>query len=130
MLVRRLLAWAAETVVCTALGALTWVWWLRHPTPVGDYTSAQVAACVATLALSCLVLSVVLNPIAVGVGITTGFWLSWTRHAASEDPTGLYLVGSVLLLAGLVAGTSAFSATGWAITRALRSRHHPVDART
>lgn len=39
------------------------------------------------------------------LGATLGFWVPWVVYAQRTDVTGLYLVGALLLLIGLVPGT-------------------------
>jgi hypothetical protein len=105
-----LLALAAATV-------LSWWAWLGRDTTKtldpetgnysGPYTTAQVAGVVLTLA-ALLVVAVLLRVPALPAAavMTVAFTAAWTVQAAGEDETGLYLVGTFLVLAGMTAGTT------------------------
>jgi hypothetical protein len=51
-----------------------------------------------------------LPPRHAGGAVTMGFTAAWTAHAAREDASGLFLVGALMLLAGLSVGCTAVSA--------------------
>ncbi len=114
----------AELVISLLLGAAIWAAWLGwdhtyyYDAEVGvnqgPYRPAQVAACAATVGLITALLSLRWNPFVVAAGITVGFWTVWTVQAASEDATGLYAVGAILLFGGLVLGTAVTGAAGYA----------------
>jgi hypothetical protein len=105
-----LLALAAATV-------FTWWAWLGRDTTKtldpetgnysGPYTTAQVAGAVLTLA-ALLIAAVLLQVPALPAAavMTVAFTAAWTAQAAGEDETGLYLVGTFLVLAGMTAGTT------------------------
>ncbi|WP_433720324.1 hypothetical protein ACQP2Y_35180 [Actinoplanes sp. CA-051413] len=105
-----LLALAAATV-------FTWWAWLGRDTTKtldpetgnysGPYTTAQVAGAVLTLAVL-LIAAVLLRVPALPAAavMTVAFTAAWTAQAAGEDETGLYLVGTFLVLAGMTAGTT------------------------
>jgi hypothetical protein len=105
-----LLALAAATV-------FTWWAWLGRDTTKtldpetgnysGPYTTAQVAGAVLTLA-ALLIAAVLLRVPALPAAavMTVAFTAAWTAQAAGEDETGLYLVGTFLVLAGMTAGTT------------------------
>jgi hypothetical protein len=105
-----LLALAAATV-------FTWWAWLGRDTTKtldpetgnysGPYTTAQVAGAVLTLA-ALLIVAVLLRVPALPAAavMTVAFTAAWTAQAAGEDETGLYLVGTFLVLAGMTAGTT------------------------
>ena len=105
-----LLALAAATV-------FTWWAWLGRDTTrtldpetgtsSGPYTTAQVAGAVLTLA-ALLIAAVLLRAPALPAAavMTVAFTAAWTAQAAGEDETGLYLVGTFLVLAGMTAGTT------------------------
>ncbi|MGW4940364.1 hypothetical protein ACWEOZ_02070 [Actinoplanes sp. NPDC004185] len=105
-----LLALAAATV-------FTWWAWLGRDTTKtldpatgnysGPYTTAQVAGAVLTLA-ALLIAAVLLRVPALPAAavMTVAFTAAWTVQAAGEDETGLYLVGTFLVLAGMTAGTT------------------------
>jgi hypothetical protein len=117
-----LLALAAATV-------FTWWAWLGRDTTKtldpesgnysGPYTTAQVAGAVLTLA-ALLIAAVLLRVPALPAAavMTVAFTAAWTAQAAGEDETGLYLVGTFLVLAGMTAGTTVVAL----ITARLRRR--------
>ncbi|MBA3232992.1 MAG: hypothetical protein H0T17_03440 [Propionibacteriales bacterium] len=119
----RALVLLAELVVSLLLGAAVWAAWLGwdhsyYYDPVvgayqGPYRQAQVVACALTVGLLTALLALRWNPVVVAAGITVGFWVVWTVQAGSEDDSGLFLVGSILLLGGLVLGTTVASAVGY-----------------
>ena len=103
-------------VLLAAATVATWWLWLGRDTgyqvdadghQTGPYTTAQVAGCVLTL-LALLVAAVLLRvpgPVA-GAVMTVAFTAAWTAQAAATDETGLFLVGAILVFAGMAAGTS------------------------
>ena len=121
-----LLALAAATVFAW------WAWLGRDTTmqldPVtgnysGPYTTAQVAGAVLTLAVL-LVAAVLLGVPALPAAavMTVAFTAAWTAQAAGEDETGLYLVGTILVLGGMAAGTTVVAL----LTATLRRRRNPA----
>ena len=121
-----LLALAAATV-------FTWWAWLGRDTTrtldpgtgnySGPYTTAQVAGAVLTLA-ALLIAAVLLRVPALPAAavMTVAFTAAWTAQAAGADETGLYLVGTFLVLAGMTAGTTVVAL----LTARLRRRGHPA----
>jgi hypothetical protein len=119
----RSLLGAALLAVATVV---TWYAWLGHDTeyhldeagnPAGPYTTMQVAGCVLTLVVL-LVGAVLLrvHPLVAAAAMTLAFTVAWTAHAAAADETGLFLVGTVLVLGGMAVGTTVVAL----IARALR----------
>ncbi len=53
------------------------------------------------------------------IGLTLGFCTAWTAHAAATDETGLFLVGTVLLGLGMLAGTAVLE---WVTLLVMRRR--------
>jgi hypothetical protein len=112
-------------LVCLLLGAAVWGAWLGWDhtyyydaathTNQGPYRPAQVVACAATVALLTVLLALRWHPMLVAAGITVGFWTVWTVQASGDDSSGLYVVGSALLLVGLVIGTGVAGAVGYAL---------------
>lgn len=105
---------------------VTWYAWLGHDTEyyldeagnqAGPYTTMQVAGCVLTL-VALLVAAVLLrvHPLVAAAAMTLAFTVAWTAHAAAEDETGLFLVGTILVFFGMAAGTTVVAL----IARALR----------
>jgi hypothetical protein len=121
-----LLALAAATV-------FAWWAWLGRDTTMqldpetgnysGPYTTAQVAGAVLTLAVL-LVAAVLLGVPALPAAavMTVAFTAAWTAQAAGEDETGLYLVGTILVLGGMAAGTTVVAL----LTATLRRRRNPA----
>jgi hypothetical protein len=67
---------------------------------------------------------------AAAVGVSLGFWLVWTAYAASQDGSGLYAVGSLMLAVGLAGGTALAASVGaWVrtATDAVRRRRTRRD---
>ena len=104
-------------LVLAAATVFTWWAWLGRDTTKtldpetgnysGPYTTAQVAGAVLTLA-ALLIAAVLLRVPALPAAavMTVAFTAAWTAQAAGEDETGLYLVGTFLVLAGMTAGTT------------------------
>jgi hypothetical protein len=106
-------------LVVAALSALAWIAWmgwdqeyqLDPQTGVysGPYEAWQVIGC----ALSLLVLLVGAvwagaQPVLASAALTLAFTVAWTVQA-SDDVTGMYGVGMLMLLVGLSVGTAAVS---------------------
>lgn len=124
-----------EFLVSLLLGAAVWGAWLGWDhsnyydaavgSSQGPYRPAQVVACAVTVGLVTALLALRWNPFVVAAGITVGFWVVWTRQASSADESGLFVVGAILLLGGLVVGTAVAAAVGYALrplVRRLRGR--------
>ena len=109
---------------------LAWWAWLGRDTTMnydpatdtysGPYTTWQVAGAVLTLLLL-LIAAVLLrvNPLVAAAAMTISFVVAWTVSAASQDESGLFLVGAVLVAIGMTAGTAVVAA----ITSRLRRPH-------
>jgi len=113
--------------LCALAAATVFAWWawLGRDTEMyldpetgsyaGPYTTAQVAGLVLTL-VALLVAAVLARvPALPAAGVmTVAFTAAWTVHAAAEDETGLFLVGTILVLAGMAAGTTVVALlTSW-----------------
>ena len=123
--------------LCTlaAVTVLTWWAWLGRDTEMqldpatgnysGPYTTAQVAGAVLTLA-AVLVAAVLLRVPALPAAavMTVAFTAAWTAQAAATDETGLFLVGTILVLAGMAVGTAVVALA----TAALRRTRHPASS--
>ena len=104
-------------LILAAATVLSWWAWLGRDTTKtldpatgnysGPYTTAQVAGAVLTLA-ALLIAAVLLRVPALPAAavMTIAFTAAWTVQAAGEDESGLYLVGAILVLAGMTAGTA------------------------
>jgi hypothetical protein len=117
----------AGAVVLAAATVLTWYLWLgrddeyqidANGVASGPYTTGQVAGCVLTL-LVLLVAAVLLGvrPLIAAAAMTIAFTVAWTAQA-SEDETGLFLVGAIMIFVGSAVGTSVVAFA----THALRHR--------
>ncbi|MCA2214856.1 hypothetical protein [Jidongwangia harbinensis] len=105
-------------VALAGVTVLVWWGWLGGDTtkeldPVtgnetGPYSAMQVAGCVLTLSavLVVAVLAGVPRRPAAAV-MTVSFTVAWTVQAAAADDSGLYLVGAILVAAGMTVGTAA-----------------------
>jgi hypothetical protein len=119
---RRSTPWfqASGALAVAVLSAVLWFAWMGWDTqyqvdPVsqvtsGPYEAWQVIGCVLSL------LVVFVGALLAGVralwasaALTVAFTAAWTATAASTDETGLYGVGTILLLLGLAAGTTVVS---------------------
>ncbi|SCL23875.1 hypothetical protein GA0070616_2809 [Micromonospora nigra] len=111
---------AAATVLC-------WVAWLSWETGYtvdpeteatsGPYSVWQVAGCVVTLAAIAVVAGWRLPPWVVAPVMTLAFTVPWSWHAARSDDSGLWVVGAVLVLIGMAAGSTAVSLVTWLVRR-------------
>ncbi len=108
--------------------ALTWLAWLgwdhdRQLDPStgassGPYEAWQVLGCAATLAALALGAGLFRRPgVAVAV-IPMVFAAAWSRDAAATDQSGLWPVGTALVLAGTLAGVAAVAYLANARSRA------------
>jgi len=110
----------AGVIVVAALSALSWFGWMGwdHEYQVdpstgaqsGPYEAWQVVGC----ALSLLVLLVGallagVRPLLASASLTLAFTIAWTVQAARSDETGLFGVGTTMLLVGLSAATALVS---------------------
>ena len=111
------------------LSAALWFAWMGWDTeydvdPVtqvssGPYQAWQVLGCGVTLLLllvGALLLRV--TPLVACAAMTVAFTAAWTTTAASQDDTGLFVVGAVLVLLGLAAATAVVAL----VTTRVRSR--------
>jgi hypothetical protein len=106
------------------LGALTWAAWLGWDRTASydvvtdsvqyPYVTLQVLGCALTVGVLTAVLAARWQPMACAAGVGLGFWLVWTVDAASQDDSGLFAVGSLMLGVGLAGGTivAAFAGRG------------------
>lgn len=103
----------------------TWWAWLGWDTgytvnpetgeTTGPYAPWQVAGCVLTLALITAVGGWQLSPWLVVTIMTAAFTVAWAENAAATDGSGLWVVGAVLVLIGMAAGTTVVSLGAWLV---------------
>jgi hypothetical protein len=115
-------------VVGAVLGAVTWGVWLGWDrtasydvvtgTVQTPYVTLQVLGCALTVGVVTATLAGLRHPVAAAVGVSAGFWLVWTVHAASTDASGLFVIGSMMLAIGLAAGTSVAATLGQVVRAA------------
>jgi hypothetical protein len=113
---------------------LTWGVWLGWDrtasydvvtgTIQSPYVTLQVLGCVLTVGTVTAVLAARWHPVAVAVGVGLGFWVVWTVDAASQDDSGLFAVGSMMLAVGLALGTSVAAAIGRGVRSAMGAGPH------
>ncbi len=107
---RRATTAALPLLLGCAAGLLTWAVWLWDSEYYwdevsqsfqGPYRTAQVVGCALTYLLVGVLMSWRLRPL-VTLGMAIGFSAAWTMHSATRDETGLFLVGTVLLVPALL----------------------------
>ncbi|GAA2859326.1 hypothetical protein Acy02nite_23410 [Actinoplanes cyaneus] len=129
----RPLTQAGGTVAVAVLAALSWFGWMGWDvqyqtdsdtaTVSGPYEAWQVIGCALTLlAVFAGAVAFGVRPVFVSVALTVAFTAAWTVTAASQDDTGLYGVGTVLLFLGLGLATLIASV----IATAIRNRRASV----
>jgi hypothetical protein len=111
----------------TVLGAATWAAWLgwdrtaSYDVLTGSvqtpYVTLQVLGCALTVGVVTAVLAGRWHAGAAAAGMTLGFWLAWTVDAALHDGSGLFVIGSVMVAAGLAGGTALAAALGAGVRR-------------
>ena len=110
-------------------GALTWGAWLgwdrtaSHDVVTGTvqypYVTLQVLGCALTVSTVAALLAALWQPVPGAAGVALGFWFVWTVDAASQDDSGLFAVGSIMLAVGLALGTTVAAALGWGVRPAI-----------
>ncbi|MET8151497.1 hypothetical protein ACIBSW_20335 [Actinoplanes sp. NPDC049668] len=125
----------AGAFVVALLSALQWYVWMAWDTeyqtdPVtqvssGPYEAWQVVGCAASL-LVVFVAALLLGarPLWASAALTLAFTAAWTATASATDSSGLYVVGTVMVLAGLAATTTVVSL----VVTALRRPRSPGQA--
>jgi hypothetical protein len=91
-------------------------------TSSGPYEPWQVMGaglCLVTVLVVALVAG--LPPVPASGALTLGFTAAWTVDAAWEDASGLFLVGTIMLLAGLTIACTVVSAITLVTLRRVRS---------
>jgi hypothetical protein len=89
----------------------------------GPYEAWQVLGCVVSLLVVLVgALLAGVRALVASATMTVAFTAAWTATAASQDVTGLYGVGAVLLFVGLAASTAVVSLTTVGLRRLAASR--------
>jgi hypothetical protein len=106
----------AGAVVVAALTAAVWYAWLGWDheyqiDPVtgiasGPYEAWQVVGCVLTLLALALAAGVLIHPAVPIAVMPLAFTVAWSIDAASQDETGLWGVGAILILFGSLVGSA------------------------
>ncbi|MBG6136423.1 hypothetical protein IW245_002617 [Longispora fulva] len=111
---------ASGFLLVAVASVLVWYAWLGWDTEYqvnavtnetsGPYETWQVIGCVLSL-LVLLVGAVLvgLAPLTASAALTLAFTSAWTAQAASTDDTGLFAVGTVMILFGLGASSTVTS---------------------
>lgn len=113
--------------IALVLGAATYAAWLGWDTEYyydadvgayqGPYRPAQVVGCAITFGVVTAALALRWRPVFVAAGASLGFWVLWTAQASREDESGLFVVGALMLLVGLAAGSAVAAALGFALRK-------------
>ncbi|GID96336.1 hypothetical protein ACFQFC_08630 [Amorphoplanes digitatis] len=118
----------AGAFVVALLSAVQWYVWMAWDTeyqtdPVtqvtsGPYEAWQVVGCgVSLLVVFVGALLLGARPLWASAALTLAFTAAWTTTAAAEDSTGMYGVGTVMLLVGLASATAVVSLVVTALRR-------------
>ncbi|MEU8157326.1 hypothetical protein AB0B94_27015 [Micromonospora sp. NPDC048986] len=99
-----------------------WILWLGWDTEYtvdaqtgassGPYEAWQVIGCVLTLVALAAFAGTRLSPWLVAPVMTVAFTAAWSWRAASTDESGLWVVGGILVLVGMAAGSALVSLVG------------------
>ena len=120
------------SVLAVVLGAVTWAAWLGWDRTASfdvvtdsvqdPYVTLQVLGCALTVLVVTAVVAARGNPVLAAGGVSLGFWLAWTVDAATQDDSGLFLVGAFLLAFGLAGGTTVAALVGVGVRTLLDRR--------
>jgi hypothetical protein len=123
---------AAGVLAVAILSALSWFAWMGWDhqyqivdgEPAGPYEAWQVAGCVLSL-LAVFVGALLLRvrAWAAAAALVLAFTIAWTAQASGEDESGMYAVGAIGLLIGLIAGTALVSAVVLPLRASWQTRH-------
>lgn len=123
---------AGAVIAClllvAGLTALTWYGWLGHDHEYqvdaagvahGPYETWQVVGCALTLLALALVTALLSRPNLV-FAIPVALTLAWSIDAASQDETGLWIVGAFMVLVGSTAVAAVLVGLWTRLGKALR----------
>lgn len=124
------LRWGRGVILgsCAALCWFAWLAWDRtyQLDPVtgvasGPYETRQVLGAVVTLAVLASVGALWAGPRETILSLTIGFTAAWSASAAADDDTGLWVVGALLVLAGMALGVGLVTSIVTLLSRRWRS---------
>ncbi len=126
-LTRRTISEPLGALLLAVLTAGSWAAWMAWDDeytvdPVtqnssGPYEPWQVIGCVLTLLAIGIGAALLLRPWTVIVTMTVAFTLAWSYTAASNDDSGLWFVGAVLVAGGMAAGSTVVTFVTQALAR-------------
>ncbi|MGC4796048.1 hypothetical protein [Micromonospora saelicesensis] len=109
-----------------------WILWLGWDTRYtvdaqtgassGPYEPWQVIGCVLTLVVLAALAGTRLSPWLVAPVMTVAFTAVWSWRAAGTDDSGLWVVGGILVLLGMAAGSTVVSLAGRRVGRRFAGR--------
>jgi hypothetical protein len=127
---------SAQAGLSVLAGALVWAAWLGWDrtasfdvvtgTVQSPYVTLQVVGCALTVGVVTGVLAARWSPSVAAAGVSVGFLACWTVDAASQDDSGLFVIGAVLLAVGLAAGTALSAAVGHLVGLLLQRRRQEL----
>lgn len=119
----------AAVAVLSALSWFAWMGWdhqyqIVDGEPTGPYEAWQVAGCVLSL-LAVFVGALLLRvrAWAAAAALVLAFTIAWTVQAAGEDDSGMYGVGTIMLLFGLITATALVSAVVLPLRASWQAKH-------
>jgi hypothetical protein len=125
-------------VLVAVLTAAAWFGWLgwdheyqidpvtQHAT--GPYEAWQVVGCVLSLLAIALAAGVAVHPVVPLAVMPLTFTVVWSLDAAPRDDTGLWAVGAVMLLVGMLLGASVVAGVTVPLRDRWARRHLPAAA--
>jgi hypothetical protein len=122
---------AVYLAAASLLNYLAWLGWDRerdrHPdgSLTGPYEPWQVVGLIAVMATLAVVAGWNRRAILATIIVSIVTWLAWTINAASSDNSGLWAVGSAMVLAASLGGTAVVSALAGRVARVVRHPRWP-----
>ena len=123
---------AAGVLAVAVLSAASWFAWMGWDhqyqivdgEPTGPYETWQVVGCVLSL-LAVFVGALLLRvrAWAAAAALVLAFTIAWTAQASGADDSGMYAVGAIGLLVGLIAGTALVSAVVLPLRASWSAKH-------
>jgi len=128
---RRLTSPAIVAVLAVLTASCWWAWMAGDDTyqvdpatgaASGPYEAWQVVGCVLSLLVVASLAALVLPALVVIITMTLAFTAAWTGTARSQDDTGLFLVGALLVFGGMACATGVLVPLVQAVARHRRHR--------